>query len=103
MQWLVTGCSSGLGLELARTIVRSGQRCIASSRNPSKTPEAVAEIEKLGGVWITLDVAGPDVEASIAECVKVHGSIDVLVNNAGYADGGVLEEMRQGPRPSPPP
>lgn len=91
MQWLVTGCSSGLGLELARAILKSGQKCIASSRNPSKTPEAVAEIEELGGVWITLDVAGPHIEASIADCIKVHGPIDVLVNNAGYADGGVLE------------
>lgn len=94
MQWLVTGCSSGLGLELARAILRSGQKCIASSRSPAKTPEAVAEIEQLGGVWITLDVAGSDVEHSVAECIRVHGHIDVLVNNAGYADGGVLEAIR---------
>jgi NAD(P)-dependent dehydrogenase (short-subunit alcohol dehydrogenase family) len=94
MQWLITGCSSGLGLDLARTVLQSGQKCIASSRYPAKTPGAVAEIEKLGGVWITLDVASPDLEVVLADCVAKHGPIDVLVNNAGYADGGVLEEFR---------
>jgi NAD(P)-dependent dehydrogenase (short-subunit alcohol dehydrogenase family) len=94
MQWLITGCSSGLGLDLARTVLQSGQKCIASSRNPAKTPEAVAEIEKLGGVWITLDVASPDLEAALAACIAKHGPIDVLVNNAGYADGGVFEDFR---------
>ena len=94
MQWLVTGCSTGLGLELARVILKSGQKCIASSRNPAKTPDAVAEIEQLGGIWITLDIAGPDVEANVAECVKTHGPIDVLVNNAGYVTGGVIEHYR---------
>lgn len=94
MQWLITGCSSGLGLELALAVLQSGQKCIASSRNPSKTPNAVAEIEKLGGRWIVLDVASPDLETALADCVDKYGGIDVLVNNAGYADGGVIEEFR---------
>lgn len=93
MQWLVTGCSSGLGLELARAILASGQRCIASSRNPDKTPEAVAEVEKLGGIWITLDTAAPDLEFRLKETIDKHGVVDVLVNNAGYAAGGVLETI----------
>lgn len=93
MQWLVTGCSSGLGLELARAILASGQKCIATSRNPSKTPEAVAEIERLGGIWAALDVAASDLESRLREIVDKHGTIDVLVNNAGYAAGGPLEAM----------
>lgn len=97
MQWLVTGCSSGLGLELARAILASGQRCIASSRNPDKTPLAVAEIEKLGGIWVKIDVAASDFEIRLTELVDKHGVIDVLVNNAGYAAGGVLETMEYVP------
>ncbi|TVY89037.1 Retinol dehydrogenase, partial [Lachnellula willkommii] len=93
MQWLVTGCSSGLGLELARAILASGQQCIATSRNPSKTPSAAAEIERLGGIWAALDIAAPDLESRLGEIVDKHGTIDVLVNNAGYAAGGPLETM----------
>lgn len=94
MLFLITGTSSGLGLSLARAVLASGHQCIASSRNPSKTPDLVAEIEKLGGVWITLDVAGPDVESVMEEFMRVHGPVDVLINNAGYAEGGVLESIR---------
>lgn len=93
MQWLVTGCSSGLGLELARAILASGQRVIASSRNPDKTPGAVAEIEKLGGIWVSLDTAASDLELHLKETIDKHGAVDVLVNNAGYAGGGPLETM----------
>jgi len=93
MQWLVTGCSSGLGLELVRAVLASGHRCIASSRNTDKTPEAVAEIEKLGGIWISLDVAASDLEIRLEETIDKHGAVDVFVNNAGYAAGGPLETM----------
>lgn len=94
MQWFITGCSSGLGLELARSVLAAGHRVIASSRNPSQNSEAVAEIEGLGGVWIQMDVAAVDVEQLIAAAIAKHGPIDVLVNNAGYASGGVLETYR---------
>jgi NAD(P)-dependent dehydrogenase (short-subunit alcohol dehydrogenase family) len=93
MQWFVTGCSSGLGLELARAILASGQRCIASSRNPDKTLQAVSEIEKLGGIWVSLDTAALDLELRLKEIIDKHGAIDVFVNNAGYAAGGALETM----------
>jgi NAD(P)-dependent dehydrogenase (short-subunit alcohol dehydrogenase family) len=93
MQWLVTGCSSGLGLELARAILASGQKCIASSRNPSKTPEAVVETEKLGGIWIALDTAASNLEVLLKDAIAKFGAIDVFVNNAGYAAGGPLETM----------
>ena len=91
MLFLVTGCSSGLGLSLCRAILKAGHQCIASSRNPSKTPEAVTEIEKLGGKWITLDVASPKLETALKQAVTEHGPIDVLINNAGFASGGVFE------------
>ena len=94
MQWLVTGCSTGLGLDIARAALRSGQKCIATSRNPDSSPEAVQEIKRLGGVWAKLDVSNQMLESDVKTIVEDHGEVDVLVNNAGYADGGVLETMR---------
>jgi NAD(P)-dependent dehydrogenase (short-subunit alcohol dehydrogenase family) len=93
MLWLVTGCSTGLGLEIARAILQAGEKCIATSRNPASTPDAVAEITKAGGVWATLDVSSATLEEDLKAIVQEHGHIEALVNNAGYADGGVLEVM----------
>jgi NAD(P)-dependent dehydrogenase (short-subunit alcohol dehydrogenase family) len=91
MLFLVTGCSSGLGLSLCRAILEAGHHCITSSRNPSKTPDAVADIEKLGGKWITLDVASSDLETDFQDILEEYGPIDVLINNAGFVSGGVFE------------
>jgi NAD(P)-dependent dehydrogenase (short-subunit alcohol dehydrogenase family) len=94
MQWLITGCSSGLGLHLARIVLSAGHKCIATSRNPNATPEYVAEIEKLGGTWVPLDVSSNNLENLVQEITEKHGFIDVLVNNAGFGDGGPLETYR---------
>jgi NAD(P)-dependent dehydrogenase (short-subunit alcohol dehydrogenase family) len=93
MQWLVTGCSTGLGLDIARTVLKAGQKCIATSRDQASSPEAVQEIKQLGGVWAKLDVSSPNLESDITNIIEEHGAVDVVVNNAGYADGGVLETM----------
>ncbi|KAI9034799.1 uncharacterized protein KD926_005464 [Aspergillus affinis] len=56
LAWLITGCSSGFGLSLARAAQASGHRVIATSRNPPRTPDLVTEIESKGGKWVQLDV-----------------------------------------------
>ena len=94
MQFLITGCSTGLGLCLARAVLAAGHHVIASSRDPSKNAESVAEITKLGGVWITLDVTADDAQKCVQNAIDEYGPIDVLVNNAGYASGGVLETYK---------
>ena len=94
MQWFVTGCSTGLGLDIARAALKAGQKCVATSRNPDNSADAVEEIKQLGGVWAKLDVSSRTLEQDIAKIVEEHGAIDVVVNNAGYADGGVLETMK---------
>ena len=94
MQFFITGCSSGLGLELAHAVLKAGHNVIASSRNPSRTPEAVSTIEELGGAWISLDVTAADVDSRVQDAISKYGPIDVLINNAGYPTGGVLETYR---------
>lgn len=93
MQWLITGCSSGLGLSLARAVLAyQDEKVIATSRNPASSPEAVREIiAHDNAVWEALDVSSPDLEVQLTKIVSKHGPIDVLINNAGYAVGGVFE------------
>ncbi|CEN62064.1 Putative Dehydrogenases with different specificities [Aspergillus calidoustus] len=84
LTWLITGCSSGFGLSLARAVLAGGHNVIATSRNPSRTPGLVAEIESKGGKWVQLDVDSSDSGKVIDEVERGGGRIDVLVNNAGY-------------------
>lgn len=81
--WLVTGCSSGLGSALAKAVLAHGDKIVASSRNPSKTPDLVKYVESRGGHWIALDTTASDLEEVIAKAEAIHGRLDVVVNNAG--------------------
>jgi short-subunit dehydrogenase len=85
LTWLITGCSSGFGLSLARYVQAGGHTLIATSRNPSRTPELVAEVEGKGGKWLQLDVEDPN-SAQVIESLETSDQpIDVLVNNAGFS------------------
>ena len=57
---------------------------IATSRNPSRTPDLVAEVESKGGKWLQLDVDSPDSAHVIEDLEKSGQEIDVLINNAGF-------------------
>ncbi|KXH65634.1 hypothetical protein CSAL01_06714 [Colletotrichum salicis] len=92
--WLITGCSSGLGLELSREVLKRGHLVIASSRSPEKTPHLVDEIQQAGGHWIALDVTKDNVQQQVDQAAQIHGRIDVLVNNAGYGIAGGFEDLR---------
>ena len=83
LTWLITGCSSGFGLSLTRAAQAGGHKVIATSRNPSRTPDLVAEIEGKGGKWVQLDVDSPQSGNVITELEKGGEQIDILVNNAG--------------------
>lgn len=92
--WFITGCSSGFGASLALLALRNGHRVIATSRNPSRSPEIVSEVENLGGKWLALDVCSTIVAEVIEDATKIYGQIDILVNNAGYALLGAFESIR---------
>lgn len=93
--YLITGCSSGVGYSLAKAAIAAGHKVIATSRNPSKTPDKVAEITSLGGLWAALDVSSPTLETQFEETILplTNGKIDVVINNAGIATGSVLEDL----------
>lgn len=95
--WLITGCSGGLGLALARAVLAHDHRLIASSRNPSKTPDLVDEITSRGGHWIALDSTAANLEEIVSSAQAIHGHLDVVVNNAGYPICGAFEDLRYMP------
>lgn len=99
LRWLITGCSSGLGLALARYAQAQGHFVIATSRSPSKTPELVAEIERDGkkhGRWVQLDVTDPASGAVIRMLEEEDNlPVDVLVSNAATSVHAVVEAFTE--------
>lgn len=87
---LVTGASGGIGLEACLRFIEKGYEVYGAARHLDKMEELV----KKGGHAVYLDLTD---EKSVDECVnkviKEQGRVDVLVNNAGYAAGGSLEEV----------
>ncbi|HUX44602.1 MAG TPA: SDR family oxidoreductase [Terracidiphilus sp.] len=93
---LITGTSKGIGLETALAFARAGHTVFATKRNPSGAPQLgeIAAREKLPIHISTMDVNSDDsVAAGIKAILAVHGSIDVLVNNAGIERAGSVEEL----------
>lgn len=90
--WFITGCSSGFGLEIAKAAIAVGDKVVATSRDATK----LGELEKLGALVLSVDIAAGDEEVNKAvnKAIDAFGSIDVLVNNAGYVLGGAVEEAK---------
>src|SRR5271169_709373 len=90
--WFITGCSTGFGRELAKLVLDRGYRAVITARDTSKIRDLTAGHEGRA-LALKLDVTD---KAEVAETVRyaesVFGSIDVLVNNAGFGYVGALEE-----------
>ncbi|MFC5702356.1 oxidoreductase [Cohnella faecalis] len=95
---IVTGTSSGFGMLTAVELARKNYRVIATMRNPERAIELRERAER-AGVTERIEIHGLDVtdslsiERVVADTLRVHGRIDVLVNNAGFAVGGFVEEV----------
>ncbi|MEE8132615.1 MAG: SDR family oxidoreductase [Nitrososphaerales archaeon] len=93
---VVTGSSSGIGLEIAIHLAKNGFKTYATMRNTNKsdTIKQRSQSENLSIEILQLDVTDDaSVKNAINTIVEKEGQIDVLVNNAGYATIGAVEDM----------
>src|SRR5438477_9777249 len=93
---LVTGGSKGLGLAIARALAAAGCHVVITARNQEQLAAAAAGIStsdrKCG--WLPADITQQDqVDALVAETLRMHGRIDILVNGAGKSDRGHIGEI----------
>ena len=90
--WLITGCSTGFGRELAKLVLERGWRAVVTARDPSKLAD-LAEGHKDRALVLQLDVTDrKQIADVVAQSQKHFGRIDALVNNAGYGYLAAIEE-----------
>jgi NAD(P)-dependent dehydrogenase (short-subunit alcohol dehydrogenase family) len=88
--WLITGCSTGFGRDLAKHVLELGYRTVVTARKPDEVKDLAADGEAL---VLKLDVTNQSqINAAIKAAEKKFGHIDVLVNNAGIGYFAAVEE-----------
>jgi NAD(P)-dependent dehydrogenase (short-subunit alcohol dehydrogenase family) len=93
---LVTGASSGLGAQFARTLAKAGAAVVLAARRIERLKALRAEIESEGGDahLVGLDVTEPaSIRAAVAHAETEMGAVDILVNNAGVGGAGRLVDV----------
>ena len=92
--FFITGVSSDFGTETALQALASGQRVIGTVRNRRRAASQVSAIEDKGGKILELDVTDAAACSTVfKEAESFYGQVDVLVNNAGYALLGAVEDL----------
>ncbi len=93
---LVTGASSGIGLATALELAGAGWRVYGSVRSEEKADlvQQAARARRVEVHTVSMDVADPDsCEAAVAQVEHDSGGLSALVNNAGYAQSGAVEDV----------
>lgn len=90
--WLITGCSTGMGRDIALAALAHGYRVVVTARNVSSVDDIVRGYPQRASA-IALDVTDPrQIDAALAHTLATFGQLDVLVNNAGYGYVAAIEE-----------
>jgi len=89
--WLLTGCSRGLGRELAHAVLAAGHRLVATARHSSE----LGFLPPADGLrTVALDVTDPAAaRAAVGVAASAFGRLDVVVNNAGSIKANSVEDM----------
>ncbi len=87
---LITGCSTGIGRATAERLAAHGWTVYATARRP----ESIADLQDAGCRTLALDVTDEDsMQAAVRAVEDAEGAVGVLVNNAGYSQGGPIEQV----------
>jgi len=90
--WLISGCSTGFGREIALAALEGGARVAVTARNPASVAD-ICERFPAQTLALPLDVgSAEDIAACVAATLARFGRIDALVNNAGYGYVAAIEE-----------
>jgi len=93
--WLITGSSRGLGRELAKAALAAGHRFVATARDPEDLSDLVAQYgDRVRAVALDVTDAAA-ARAAVAAATSAFGRLDVVVNNAGYANVNSIEDMAE--------
>jgi NAD(P)-dependent dehydrogenase (short-subunit alcohol dehydrogenase family) len=91
--WPITGSSRGLGRELASTVLAAGHRLVATARRPEDLHHLVSQYGDRVRI-VALNVTDPAAaRAAVDAATSAFGRLDVVVNNAGYANINSIEDM----------
>lgn len=87
---LITGCSSGIGLETALTLKKNGIKVYASARKE----EDVQKLKNLGFITFKIDVRNNDeIKYALENILKNDSKLDAVFNNAGFGQPGAVEDL----------
>jgi NAD(P)-dependent dehydrogenase (short-subunit alcohol dehydrogenase family) len=91
--WFITGSSRGLGRALAEAVLEAGDQLVATARTPAQLADLVARAPERCRA-VALDVTDrAQADLAIGAAVEAFGRIDVVVNNAGYANIDAIEDF----------
>lgn len=90
--WLITGSSRGFGRELTKAVLDSGDTVVATARRPEQLDDLVREYgDRIRAVALDVTDAAA-ARAAVRTAIDEFGSLDVVVNNAGFANSAAIED-----------
>ncbi|MEU6320038.1 oxidoreductase [Streptomyces sp. NPDC047009] len=93
--WLITGASRGFGRALAEAVLESGDRLVATARRPEQLADLISRYgDRVRAVPLDVtDTAAA--QQAVRAAADAFGRLDIVVNNAGYANSAPIEEMAE--------